>query len=175
MRLQGFVMMAALLLLPGCFLSERALVRKGVLLSDGPAVFCTPGDTECPTGVVTGDGYSVSSENDQEEDIVLRFEALTEAGGETIWLGEAELRDEDSSAWMYVLARRAGETPEGIARIAMQLPACSDMPDEDSARFKLPRADAYSCAVTDLASFREYLIARYGASFADPEWWTQTN
>ena len=94
-----------------------------------------------------------------------------EAGGQTIYLGEAELRDGSESVWSYIVARRSGDTDEGIARFDVQMPGCNDMSAEQGILYALERADSYSCIVTDLAKFRNFLIDAYADQFADPAWW----
>lgn len=161
----------ALTLLSACFMSAEPRIEKGVLLANGPVAFCMPDEDPCQTGLPDGDGYLVESGNEDEEDLRLRFEALTESGGAMIYLGEAELRDETDAAWTYLVARAAGETPEGLARFDLMMPGCSDMTKDQTVRFGIVRADAYTCTITDLANFRAYLIEAYTDQFSDPAWW----
>jgi hypothetical protein len=161
----------ALTALAGCFMSTEPRIAAGVLLADGPVAFCLPDEDPCQTGLPDGDGYLIQSEDEDEEDVRLRFEALTEVDGVVIYLSETELSDEADRAWTYLVARSAGETPDGLAQFDLMMPSCSDLPPEQGERFGIIHADAYSCTVTDLEGFRAYLIETYTDDFADPAWW----
>jgi hypothetical protein len=157
--------------LSACFVSLEPRIETAVLLAEGDVSICTPGDDPCQTGHVQGDGYTLRSENEDEEDLRLRFEPLLESGGLTIYLGEAQLRENDESTWTYVVAR-SNDTPEnGLARFDLKMPDCNDMSAEQGILYGLERADSYSCTVSDLGKFRNFLIDAYSDRFADPDWW----
>jgi hypothetical protein len=161
----------ALGFLTACFMSETPRIETGTLLGDGPVVFCSP-DDDCQTGRIEGDGYVVASDNQDEEDTRLRFEPLVEAGGVQVYLGEAELRDEDSSAWSYLVARSVTDTADGRPRFDIIMPGCNDFDDTVRAQYGLVRSDSYSCVVDDLDAFRSYLTDNYSEKFANPAWWS---
>lgn len=164
----------ALLVLSACFVSSEPRIETAVLLAEGNVSLCTPGDDPCQTAYVEGDGYVLRPVEEGEEDMYLRFEALTEVGGQTIYLGEAELReDDDESAWAYIAVRQNGVTDEGLPRFEVKMPDCNDMSAEQGILYELERADSYSCIVSDLDKFRNFLIDAYADRFADPEWWTE--
>lgn len=165
----------ALSVLSGCFLSAEPRIKTGVMLAPGPVAFCTPDEPPCRTGYPSGDGYVIASEEDDEEDLHLRFEALTEAAGVPVYLGEAELRDGDGSAWSYIVARPATASVDGAPRFEIAMPSCSDLDKTRDDRFGIVRTDAYSCTVTDLAGLRELLITDYAEELADPAWWSDEN
>lgn len=164
----------ALASLTACFMTEAPRIEAGTLLADGPVVFCSP-DNDCQTGQVAGDGYVVASDNDSEEDMRLRFEPLAEAGGVQIYLGEAELRDEDSSAWTYLVARASADTKDGLPRFDIMLPGCNEFGDPVRAQYGLVRSDSYTCVVDDLGAFRSFLTDNYLDKFANPAWWADEN
>lgn len=161
----------ALGFLTACFMSETPRIETGTLLAEGPVVFCSPDDDDCQTGQVEGDGYVVASDNQDEEDMRLRFEPLIEAGGVQVYLGEAELRDEDSSAWSYVVARSSTGTPDGLPSFDIMMPGCNDFDETVRAQYGLVRSDSYSCVVDDLGAFRSFLTDNYSEKFANPDWW----
>lgn len=161
----------ALTALAGCFMSTELRIEAGVPLADGPVAFCMPDEQPCQVGQPEGDGYLVKAEQEDEEDVRLRFEPLTEAGGAQIYLGEAELRDDGDVAWSYLVARADGKTPEGLVRYVLMMPGCSDMDAAQRERFSIKKADSYTCTVNDLANFRAYLIETHTERFADSAWW----
>ncbi len=89
----------ALTVLAGCFMSTEPRIETGAALGEGPVAFCMPDEQPCQIGQPEGDGYLVRAEEEDEEDVRLRFEPLTEADGATIYLGESELRDDEDVAW----------------------------------------------------------------------------
>lgn len=164
-----------LLLLPACFMSAEPRIKTGTLIEAGPVAFCSPDEDECETGLVDGDGYRLASDSADEEDLLLRLEPLVEAGGTQIYLAEAELRDEDGAAWAYLVARVDGLTPEGLPRISVMMPGCNDFGAALAAGPGFERGDSYTCQVSDLAAFRQYLIDNYSGKFADDGWWADEN
>lgn len=166
----------ASLALSACFVSSEPRIETAVLLGEGDIAFCTPDDDPCQSAYLEGDAYVLRPEDEDDgEEIRLRFEPLIEAGGQMIYLGEAELREEDESAWTYIAVRENGVTDDGLPRFDLQMPDCNDMSAEQGILYGMERADSYSCTVTDLAGFRNYLIDTYGDHFADPEWWLEEN
>ncbi len=162
-------------LLSACFMSEAPRVVTGTLLAKGPVAFCTPDEPPCRTGIPSGDGYLLTLEDDDQEEVRVRFEPLTEAGGVPVYLGEAELRDEDEVGWIYVVARPTSASVDGAPRFEIAMPDCADMGDEDSHRSGIVRADSKTCTVTDIAGFRAFLKETYADEFADPAWWAGKN
>lgn len=158
--------------LSACFMSSEPRIETGVMLADGPVSFCIPDDPPCSTGYVEGDGYVVASEDENEEAMRLRFEVLTEVNGVPIYLGEAELREGEDSAWVYILARDAGEGPEGPAQFYIQMPDCDDMDEDVRARSGVTQADAYTCMISDLPAFRAYLVEAHKDDFTESDFWT---
>jgi hypothetical protein len=165
----------ALTVLAGCFMSTEPRIEIGAALAEGPVAFCMPDEQPCQIGQPEGDGYLVKAEEEDEEDVRLRFEPLIEVDGATIYLGESELREDQEVAWSYIVARADGETPEGLKRFTIMMPGCSDMDAEQRERFKIEKADSYTCMVDDIANFRAYLIEAYTEQFADPTWWADEN
>lgn len=165
----------ALPVLTGCFMSAEPRIGTGVMLARGPVAFCTPEEPPCKIGYPSGDGYVIASGAEGEEDMRLRFEALTEAGGVPIYLGEAELSDGDDKAWSYIVARPTNASVDSAPRYQIAMPSCSDLDKARDEQFGIMRTDAYSCTVTDLAGLRELLIANYSEEFKDPAWWADEN
>lgn len=165
----------ALTWLSACFMSEVPRIETGELLARGPVALCTPDDPPCKIAVPSGDGYVVASEEDGEEDISIRFEHLTDAGGVPVYLGEVELSDGDDSAWSYIVARPVVSTVDEAPRFDIAMPGCGDMDRALDAEFGITRADAYSCTVTDLAGLRAYLTLHYADRFTDPDWWADAD
>lgn len=165
----------ALTWLSGCFMSEVARIETGELLARGPVAFCTPDDPPCKIAVPAGDGYVVESGEDDEEDLRIRFERLTDAGGVPVYLGEVELSDGDESAWSYIVARPVVTAVNEAPRFDIAMPGCTDMDRALDAEFGITRADAYSCTVTDIAGLRAYLTRHYAERFADPDWWANAD
>lgn len=163
------------LMLSGCFMTLEPRIEVASLLSEGPAVFCTPGDDPCLTAEVENDGYVLRTQTVDEEEMYLRFEPLAEAGGLMIYLGEAELQEEEQSVWTFILARQSGLTEDGLPRFDVQMPGCNDMSAEQGILYSIERADSYSCLVSDIGKFRNFLIDTYSERFADPEWWITEN
>jgi len=165
----------ALLMLTGCFMSAEPRIDTGVMLARGPVAFCTPEEPPCKIGYPSGDGYLIASGAEGEEDVRLRFEALTQAGGVPIYLGEAELSNGDDKAWSYIVARPTNASVDSAPRYQIAMPSCSDLDNARDGQFGIVRTDAYSCTVTDLAGLREFLIADFSEKFEDPAWWADEN
>lgn len=165
----------ALSVLSGCFMSAEPRINTGVMLAQGPVAFCTPDEPPCKIGYPSGDGYVIASEEEGEEDLHLRFEALTKAAGVPVYLGEAELSDGDDTAWSYIVARPTSASVDGAPRYEIAMPSCSDLDKARDDQFGMVRTDAYSCTVTDLAGLRKFLITDYAEKFADPAWWSDEN
>lgn len=161
----------SLTVLSGCFMSEVPRVETGTMFARGPVAFCSPDEEKCQIGMPSGDGYVVEAEDSGEEDIRMRFEPLTEADGVPVYLGEIELRDDEEIAWAYLVARPSGGFVNEAPRYEIIMPGCNDLARDREAAFKIIRADAYTCLVTDLAAFRTYLIADYSDKFASDAWW----
>ena len=161
----------AALLLPACYLSSTPHIETGVLLSDGNAVFCSPDDGDCQTGRIDGDGYLVKSDDGDEEDMRLRFEPLVMAGGVQVYVAEAELREQHEAAWAYLVARRNGDSDDGLPRFDVMMPGCNDFDEATRARYAIARTDSYTCGFSDYAAFRQFLSDNYAARFADDAWW----
>lgn len=167
------MLLLGLMALSGCFLSAEPRIETGVMLARGPVAFCVPDDPPCKIGYPSGDGYQAASDDPGEDSLQMRFEALTEAGGVTVYLGEIELRAGDETGWIYVVARPQGGTVEAAPRYEMAMPECNDNDPDRDAEFGIVRQDAYSCTVTDLAAFRSYLLTVQAANLADPDWWAE--
>ena len=163
----------ALSVLSGCFMSAEPRIKTGVMLARGPVAFCTPDEPPCKIGYPSGDGYVIASEEEGEEDLHLRFEALTEAAGVPVYLGEAELSDGDDTAWSYIVARPTSASVDGAPRYEIAMPSCSDLDKARDNQFGIVRTDAYSCTVTDLPAFRQYLQDNYAGKFSDPAFWSE--
>ena len=163
----------ALTVLSGCFMSAEPRIKTGVMLARGPVAFCTPDEPPCKIGYPSGDGYVIASEEEGEEDLHLRFEALTEAAGVPVYLGEAELSDGDDTAWSYIVARPTNASVDGAPRYEIAMPSCSDLDKARDDQFGIVRTDAYSCTVTDLPAFRQYLRDNYAGKFSDPAFWSE--
>ena len=165
----------ALVLLSACFMSQTPRIETGTLLAEGPVIFCPSDEDDCQTGEIEGDGYRVPSDNPDEEDVRLRFEPLVEANGVQIYLGEAELRDEDTSTWTYLVARPAAGAPDGLPRFEIMMPGCNDLDSSVREQYGIVRADSYTCTVDDLGAFRTYLTDNYLDKFANSDWWDEVN
>lgn len=163
--------LASSIVLTACFLSDEAHIQTGALLAEGPVSFCTDDDPPCQTGFRDGDGYIVYSGDPEEEDLRLRFEALTGEGASTIYIGEAELREDDESAWAYVLVRAAPVPGEGFPEYDLIVPSCNDGDEAAHSAHGIIRSDAYSCEISDFDAFRTYLIEAYSDRFSDPAFW----
>lgn len=172
--LRTFAAASAVLFLGACFLSESQLIGEGARLQDGPLAFCIDPDEPCHEVVPRDDGYLVlphPEEAGEEGPIFVRFMPLTQAGGWQIWLGEVELGEDSETAWAYVVVRPAGETAGGVTEYQVAIPSCNEAGDADFARYALERDGSYSCRVSDIAAFADYLAARHSDDFADPDWW----
>lgn len=176
MKPHAFVIpLLAVSMLGACFMSEVSRIETGIPIANGPVALCMPDEPPCIIAAPLGDGYVLESGEDDEEDIRIRFEYLTDAGGAPVFLGEVELSDGDASAWNYVVARPVVGTHAGAPMFQIAMPGCSDMDRALDAQFGIVRAGAYSCDVTDLAGLRAYLTLYYEDRFADPQWWADAD
>jgi hypothetical protein len=166
--------LASSIVLTACFLSGEARIQTGTLLADGPVSFCTDDDPPCQTGFPDGDGYIIYSGDPEEEDTRLRFEVLTGSGASTVYIGEAELRDDSEPAWAYVLVRASAAPGDGFPQFDLILPSCNDGDDAAHSAYGILRSDAYTCEVRDFAAFRTYLIETYSGRFSDPAFWRES-
>jgi hypothetical protein len=169
------IALAAVPLLSACFLSGAPHITEGEMLARGPIALCTPDDPPCKIAVPSDDGYIVAAEDGEEEDLHIRFEALTEAGGVPIWIGEVELREEGETAWSYLVARPVNATVDSAPRFDLAMPGCGEISPGGEAEAGVERTDPYACTVTDYARFRAYLTRTYSDRFADPAWWADEN
>jgi hypothetical protein len=166
----------AALLLSGCFLSEKPLIGEGVHIHEGPLTFCLDGDEPCHQTTLQEDAYLVlpHPEDGEERPIAVRFRPLMEAGGQTIWLGEANLsEDDEEAAWAYVVARKLKDTDLGVREYEVAVPDCSGANASDLLRYGLEKEGSYSCRVTDIDAFSEYLREHHGGDFANNAWWAK--
>ncbi|MFN7055280.1 hypothetical protein [Hyphomonas sp.] len=165
---------ASLGLLTACFVSEDALIGQGVRLHDGPVAFCLGPDDPCLPAPLEGDTYLAAS---GDSGTPMRFVPLTEAGGQPVWLGEAEIREEDSDerAFMILVARPESFAADGTLNIRIMTPDCYEAGEDMRARYGIEQVDQYICATPDLETLSAYLIERHGADFADPDWWEGSN
>lgn len=157
--------------LTACFLSGASKIETGLRLAGGDVLFCTDDDPPCQTGTPKDDGYIIRSSDPEEEDVFLRFEVLTESEAGTIYVGETELKDEDETAWAYLLARASETEAADLPAFDIVLPACNDGDAEVQSGFGIIRTDSYSCEVGDFEDFRNYLIATYADRFGNPAFW----
>lgn len=186
-RLRIFVAASFTLFASACFLSDRPLIGEGVHLRDGPLALCLERGEPCHNAIPEGDGYLVMPHPEDREDetpIFVRFTPLMQAGGEDVWLGEAELTDKNDRAWGYIVARGSTDTPESPSEDGAEdgaeysaeywavIPECDKASDSQRIRFGLDKSNLHACAVPDLNAFAEYLAERHGADFADEDWWT---
>lgn len=172
--LRNLTAACAAVLLSGCFLSEKPLIGEGVHLYDGPLAFCLDADEPCHQTRLQEDAYLVlpPPEESEEKPITMRFHPLMMAGGETIWLGEANLTDEgDEEAWAYVVARKLKDTDLGVREYEVAIPDCGAASSSELIRYGLEKESAYSCRVTDIDTFAEYLREHHAEDFADDQWW----
>lgn len=165
--------LAASICLSACFLSGASNIQTGVHLAEGSVSFCTDDDPPCQTGFPEGDGYIIYSGDPEEEDLRLRFEVLTETGTGTVYVGEAELRNEEGSSWAYLMAHAAVTPGEGFPEFDIIMPACNDAEPSVQSAYGITRADAYSCEIGDFAAFRRYLVDTYSDQFDDPAFWRE--
>jgi hypothetical protein len=169
------IALAAAPLLSACFISETSNISEGQLLARGPIALCTPDDPPCRIAVPSGDGYVVAAEDGEEEDLRIRFEALTEAGGVPVWIGEVELREDEETAWSYLVARPVNATVDSAPRFDLAMPGCGEIAPGLEAEAGVVRTDPYACTVTDYALFRTYLTSTYAERFANPAWWADAD
>lgn len=128
--------------LTGCFMSAGPRINTGVMLARGPVAFCTPEEPPCKIGYPSGDGYVIASGAEGEEDLRLRFEALMQAGGVIIYLGEVELSDGDDRAWSYIVARPTDASVDSAPRYQIAMPSCSDPDKARGGQAGIVRTDA---------------------------------
>jgi len=172
-----FAASCAALLLSGCFLSDKPLIGEGVYIHDGPLTFCLDADEPCHQTTLQEDVYLIlpnPEDGADEKPIAVRFRPLMKAGGETIWLGEADLSGEgDQEAWGYVVARRLKDTDLGVREYEVAVPDCSQASSSQLIRYGLEKDGPYGCRVTDIDAFAEYLRTRHGEDFASDAWWAE--
>ena len=166
------IALAAAPLLSACFMSEAPNIIEGELLARGPIALCTPDDPPCKIAVPSGDGYVVEAEDGEEEDLHIRFETLTEAGGVPVYIGEVELREGDDVGLELRRGRRpVNVTVDSAPRFDLAMPGCERDGSGAEAEAGVARTDPYACTVTDYALFRTYLTSTYAERFVDPAWW----
>jgi hypothetical protein len=165
-------LLVALAMLTACFVSDEPLIEQGARIHDGPVAFCVADSEICHNAGTLGDGYLV---RDTEGETPMRFVPLTEAPDGPVWLGEAELGDEDGRAWVYVIARPESLSADGTMNFRVVMTDCALADDAMRARFGFSAVDPYSCLTPDLESLSAYLLERHGADFTDPDWWLNQN
>jgi len=171
---RAFAAGCAALLLSGCFLSEKPLIGEGAHIHDGPLAFCLDAEEPCHQTTVQEDAYLIlpHTEDVNEQPVAIRFRPLMQAGGETIWLGEANLSaDGEEEAWGYVVARKLKDTDLGVREYEVAVPDCSQATASELIRYGLEKDGPYACRVTDIDALTEYLRTRHAGDFADDAWW----
>ena len=133
-----------------------------------PAGAASPGDDLGGMGWLPSDVYDT---NEGLPDPTVNAIAALPDG--QVWLGETELGEEDEAAWAYVVVRPSHQTPDGVTAYLVAVPSCSDASSDDLTRYGLERDGSYGCTVSDIGAFADYLRARHGDDFADPDWWDQ--
>lgn len=170
-----FATASAVTFLSGCFLSEKSLIGQGEIIHDGPIAFCLDPSEPCHEATVEDGTYLVlpHPEGSEEEPMTVRFRRLMEAGGEPVWLGEADLSEkgEEEEAWAYVVARKLKDTDEGVRQYEVAVPDCGEATDSEKIRYGLEKDGAYACRVTDIGAFAEYLRTHHADEFSDDAWW----
>lgn len=172
--LRVFAAGCAALLVSSCFLSDKPLIGEGVHIHDGPLAFCLDADEPCHQTTFEDDAYLIlpNAGDGEEKPIAVRFRPLMKAGGETVWLGEADLSGEgDEAAWGYVVARKLKDTDLGVREYEVAVPDCSKATASQLIRHGLEKEGAYACRVTDIDAFAEYLRTQHAEDFASDAWW----
>lgn len=165
-------LLLGLAMLTACFVSEEPLIEQGARIHDGPVAFCVSDSEICHSASPLVDGYLV---RDPDGETPMRFVPLTEALDGPVWLGEAELGDEDGRTWVYVIARPESLSADGTMNFRVVMTDCARADDEMLARFGFSVVDTYSCLVSDIESLATYLVERHGTDFTDPDWWQHQN
>ncbi len=168
--LRTLLLLPMLACLSACFISDDLLIEDGITLSERPVVICTPDSPPCFPAIPEGEDYIVTPTG--EPPVRMRFKPIAGEFGAPVFLGAYEMKADEGAGWQYILVRASGTNDDGAATFDLALPGCGDARDGDFAAYGLVRSDQYSCTVTDIVLFEAYLLARHGADFADPAWWT---
>tara|TARA_R110000851_G_scaffold114979_6_gene240794 strand:- start:657 stop:1193 length:537 start_codon:yes stop_codon:yes gene_type:complete len=168
--------LASLVGLSACFYSEVPLIPPGeqITLPYNGVVLCLADD--CRNVMVGEDGvYEISPppEEPEEKPLRVRFQVLTAEDTDPVYLAEVEMRDDPEVSYHYLVAHIRPDAVTHVPTYEFAMPACNDSEDDVLTAQGLERVDAYSCRVTDLESFKAYLIAEHDEDFGTQAFWTE--
>ena len=166
-------LIAALLVLPACFVSETQLLPEGegVMLAQEPLQFCDEVDS-CVASAVVGDGYLLEPDHEGDEPSFLRFVELVRKDEIVVYLGEAELtNDEGGKIWFHLVARAMSPSEDGITKVLVVQPDCNEATAEQKEAFGITQIDSYTCNIGSREDLSAYLIEAHSEDFYDPDWW----
>jgi hypothetical protein len=166
-----------LITLSACFYSEVALIPPGaqVTLPYNGVVLCL--DDDCRIVMADEDGvYEISPREDEDDKpLFVRFQVLIANEDNPVYLAEAEMRDDDDQdvSYQYLVAHMRMDATTHVPTYEFAMPSCNDAPDGMLGTFGIEQADNYACRVTDLAAFKQYLIAVHKADFESEAFWKE--
>jgi len=170
--------LTGLFTLSACFYSEVPLIPAGeqVTLPYDGVVLCLGDD--CRNVMAGDDGtYTIPPPREEadEKPLFVRFQMLdaqsSSEGANPIYLAEAKMQDGDEVSYHYLLAHiRLGATTH-VPTYEFAMPACNDAPESALERFSIERTDSYSCRVSDLETFKNYLVETHSEDFGTEEFW----
>jgi hypothetical protein len=172
-----------LIALSACFYSDVPLIPEGeqVTLPYNGVVLCLADD--CRIVMVGDDGmYEVSPPEDEdpgEEPLFVRFQELVpeqdlaNSTTDPVYLAEVEMREDGDVSYQYLVAHLRRDATTHVPTYEFVMPSCGEAPDGALARYEIEQADTYSCRVTDLDAFKQYLIEVHSADFQTEEFWKE--
>jgi len=170
---------AALLpFLAGCFVSEESLIEAeaAVLPAEDEIIVCLAADDPCLTLQRQDDGYLAEAPNPEEEDLLVRFAPLIQAGGRQVFIAEAGLQTEDGIAYTYGLARRLPAPDERGATMQIAALDCEELDDAVLGQFEaeggtIGAGKVTECQPVSLDRLKETLLTAHRAGLATDAWW----
>ena len=174
--------LTGLITLTACFYSEVPLIPPGeqITLPHKGVVLCLADDCRI---VMAEDGvYEVPPPEDEDPDekpIFVRLQELVpqqvlgDSKTDPVYLAEVEMREDGDVSYQYLVAHRRRDATTYVPTYEFAMPSCGDAPDGALERFHIEKADSYSCRVTDLDAFKQYLIEVHGADFETEAFWKE--
>lgn len=173
-----FLPLAGAFVLSACFGAEEPLIPEGqgVLPVDGEITLCPEDEASCFTMMATDDGYVTPSDMAPGDRETARFAPLVALEGPHYFI--LEIRPENESEVLHLIARRAGGTSPPPADIDIAPPDCSDLQGEARDIYEAGGGDistglVSNCRSPDLDTLRQALHATYGGLLGEDGWWIE--
>ncbi|WP_273183813.1 hypothetical protein [Hyphomonas adhaerens] len=176
-RLISTLAIGAAAFLSACFMSDTPFIPEGeaVRLDEASTILVCSAADDCARTVPNrgNKGYLMMPPPDEDDGPVgIRFAPLMETEMGPVWLAEVKMVEDDETAYVVSVARRAPEFDvDGVKAFDIELPWCDDVSETEREAYGIEKLDSYTCGLPTEASLADYLRASHKVYFDDPVWW----